>query len=170
MLNVLDQHVRQLFKRIRPQCSHSFCVVIEDLQKRFTIDLALSNIFFTLASLCTMWTTSCNVCTTHGVRSTSIFWYRRSSISVSASESLSVMWESSSVELGGSSAAAVVCLNAATILLPLSVITVRIFLFGMSHSCKHLSTHDFIDCAVCGWATCSRANNMCSGLCCSTQK
>lgn len=44
-------------------------------------------------------------------------------------------------------------LKAATILLPLSVITVMIFSCDMSHSCIHLSTHTLIVNAVCGWAT-----------------
>ena len=55
------------------------------------------------------------------------------------SESLSCIMDpgESSSELVSS---AMVCLKAANMLLPLSVITVRIFSFGMAHSCIHLST------------------------------
>lgn len=72
MLNVLDQRVGLSFTTITPHWSNNLCVAMEDLQKSFTTDLALSRTHLTLASFCTMWTTSCKVCITHGVRSISM--------------------------------------------------------------------------------------------------
>ncbi len=77
MLNVPDQRVGQSFTTVRPRMSSILCVAMDDLRNSFTTDLALSRILLTPASFCIMFTTSCKVCTTHGVLSKSTWWYLR---------------------------------------------------------------------------------------------